>query len=211
MSEAEAAQLLWDGEGDQEVGHGEEPSFLFGGPDLLIERSTAGAVSMVAAVVGVVSCFAAFATVESSAEFGSAARKDASHGPVMGSAQVLPVSLSVGRPMLSEQLCKVESHAARTQLLGVGEGIESAAGGLLADLGEMEVAHDLFEGAVSEVGRDLTHGGASFEHVGSEGMAQGIDTLLINSARRGSSTGFILSLAARSRWFEGCEPVKSRP
>lgn len=65
---------------------------------------------MIATVVGEVSFFAAVAAIESSAEFGSAARKDAAHGPIVGGAQVLPVSTGVGRPMLSEQLCEVESH-----------------------------------------------------------------------------------------------------
>ena len=44
------------------------------------------------------------------AEFGGAARKDAAHGPIVGGAQLLPVGTGVGRPMLTEQLCEVESH-----------------------------------------------------------------------------------------------------
>ena len=54
MEQAEGAQLRGKGEGDHEVGHGQEPGFLFGGPDLLVERAALRAGPVVAAVVGVV-------------------------------------------------------------------------------------------------------------------------------------------------------------
>ena len=39
MEQAERAEFRGQGEGDHEVGHGQEPGFLFGGPDLLVERA----------------------------------------------------------------------------------------------------------------------------------------------------------------------------
>lgn len=129
---------------------------------------------MVTAVVGVVSLVAAITAVEAPAEFGGAARKDAAHRPVVVGAKALPVSLSVSCPMLTEQLCEIESHERRSRRLGIGEGVEGGAGSLFADLGEVEVAHDLLERAVAEVGGDLSHGGPAFEHVGGEGVAQGV-------------------------------------
>lgn len=53
LSQTKGAKFLWQGEGDHEVGHWQETSFLFGGPDLLIERAALGAAAMVAAVIGV--------------------------------------------------------------------------------------------------------------------------------------------------------------
>lgn len=67
MDEAEAAQFFGEGEGDHEVGHGQEPGFLFGGPDLLVERAAPGTGAVVAAVVGVVFCLASAALIEPAA------------------------------------------------------------------------------------------------------------------------------------------------
>ena len=46
--------------------------------------------------------------------------------------------------------------------LAVGKGVEGIAAFALADLGEVEVGHDFFERAVTEVGGDLSHGGSAF-------------------------------------------------
>ncbi len=62
----------------------------------------------------------------------------------------------------------------RRVALGVGEGFKGIASFALADLGEMEVTHDFLEGAVAEVGGDLTDRGSAFEHVGAITVAQGV-------------------------------------
>lgn len=54
MGVAKAAQLFRDGEGDHEVGHGQEAGLLLGGPDLLVVCPALRAGAMIAAVVGVV-------------------------------------------------------------------------------------------------------------------------------------------------------------
>ena len=83
MAQAKAAEFLGQGEGDHEVGHGQQPGFLFGGPDLLVERAALRAGAVVATVIGVVLFRAAVALIESAAEGGRAAREDAPHGPVV--------------------------------------------------------------------------------------------------------------------------------
>ncbi len=112
MEEAEVAQFLRQGEGDHEVGHGEEPGFLFGGPDLLVEGAALGAAAVVATVVGVVLFLAAVALIESPAEGGCAAREDAPHGPVVVGGEGVPVGMGVVFPMRTEQVCEVECHGA---------------------------------------------------------------------------------------------------
>jgi hypothetical protein len=67
----------------------------------------------------------------------------------------------------------------------------------------VQVAHDLLEGAVAEVGGDLAHGGPALEHVGREAVAQRTDTLLINLDWRGLPTGSTRSLARRFTWCGG--------
>lgn len=49
---------------------------------------------------------------------------------------------------------------------GRREGAQGDPGFFLTDLGEMEIDHDRFERAVSEVGRDLPDRGPALEHVG---------------------------------------------
>ena len=110
MEQAEGAQFFGQREGDHEVGHGQEPGFLFGGPDLLVERAALGTAAVVATVVGVVFGFAVAALIETSAEFGRAARENAPHGPVMVVRKLVPVGLGVVFPMLIEQVCEMQGH-----------------------------------------------------------------------------------------------------
>jgi len=105
MEEAEGAEFLRQGEGDHEVGHGEEPGFLFGGPDLLVEGTASGAGAVVATVIGVLSFLAAVALIETTAELCRAAREDAPHGPVVVVGELVPVGLGVVFPMLTEEVC----------------------------------------------------------------------------------------------------------
>lgn len=105
MDQTEAAQFFGDGEGDHEVGHGQESGFLFGGPDLLVERAALGAGAMVAAVVGVVFGLASAALIETPAECGRAAREDAPHGPVVVGGELVAVGAGVVFPMPAEQVC----------------------------------------------------------------------------------------------------------
>lgn len=77
---------------------------------MLVAGSAARATAMVATMVGVVVLLAATAAVDAPAHFRGAAREDTPHGPVVGGAQVLPVGTGVVRPMLTEQLCEIESH-----------------------------------------------------------------------------------------------------
>lgn len=58
--------------------------------------------------------------------------------------------------------------------LTVGEGGEGVAAFALADLGEVEVAHDFLERAVAKVGGDLSNRRSAFEHVGAETVTQGV-------------------------------------
>ena len=83
--------------------------------------------------------------------------------------------------------------------LAVGKRFKGLAALALTDLGEMEVAHDFLERAVTEVGGDLSNRSAAFEHVGAITVAQRINTLLINSIWRGSPTGSIHFLAVKFR------------
>ena len=113
MEQAEGAQFRGEGEGDHEVGHGQEPRFLFGGPDLLVERAALRAAAVVAAVVGVVFLLAAATLVEPPAQLGRAAREDAPHGPVMVGGELVPVGTGVVGPMLAEQICEMQGHEVR--------------------------------------------------------------------------------------------------
>ena len=110
MDEAEAAQFSGQGEGDHEVGHGQKPGFLFGGPDLLVEGAALGAGAVVATVVGVVSGLAAAALIEPAAECGRAAREDAPHGPVVVGGELVAVGAGVVFPMPAEQVYEVQGH-----------------------------------------------------------------------------------------------------
>ena len=105
MEQAKGAEFRRQGEGDHEVGHGEEPGFLFGAPDLLVEGTTLRAGAVVATVVGVLLFLAAFALIETATELGGAAREDAPHGPVVVVGELVPMGLGVVFPMLIEQVC----------------------------------------------------------------------------------------------------------
>jgi len=174
MEEAEGAEFCGQGEGDHEVGHGEEPGFLFGGPDLLVEGAALGAGAVVATVVGVVLFLAAVALIEPPAEGGRAAREDAPHGPVVVGGELVPVGTGVVFPMRTEEVCEVECHGAGGLLLDSGQGAQGVAGLGLADLGEVEIDEGGLEGGVAEVGGDLTQAGAGVEHVGGVAVAQGV-------------------------------------
>ena len=174
MEEAEGAEFLRQGEGDHEVGHGQEPGFLFGGPDLLVEGATLGAGSVVATVVGVVFFLAAVALIEPAAELGCAAREDAPHGPVMVGGELVPVGMGIGFPMLTEQVCESQGHGGNGLLLDSGQGAQGVTGLGLADLGEVEIDERGLEGGVAEVGGDLPEAGAGVEHVGGVAVAQGV-------------------------------------
>jgi hypothetical protein len=110
MEQAEGAEFFGEGEGDHEVGHGEEPGFLFGGPDLLVESSALGAAAVVATVVGELFFFAAGAIIESATEGCGAAREDAPHGPVVVVGELVPMGMGVGFPMFGEEVCEVQGH-----------------------------------------------------------------------------------------------------
>jgi len=179
MDQAEVAQFLGEGESDHEVGHGQEPGFLFGGPDLLVERAAPGAGAVVAAVIGVVFGFTAVALIETSAEGGRAAREDAPHGPVMVGVELVPVGMGVGFPMRAEQVCEIEGHGGDGRRLDSGQGAERVTGLGLADLGEVEIDEGRLEGGVAEVGGDLTQAGAGVEHVGGVAVAQGVGAELV--------------------------------
>jgi len=83
VSKAGDAELGRDGEGDQEVGDREKLGFLLGAPNLLVGGSALRAASVVATVIGEVGALTVSTSVESSAEFGSSARKSAPHRSVM--------------------------------------------------------------------------------------------------------------------------------
>ena len=177
MEQAERAQFGRQGEGDHEVGHGQQPGLLFGRPDLLVERAAARAAAVVAAVVGMVAGFASATLVETAAQLGRAAREDAPHGPVMVGVERVSAGIDITLPMPAEQVGKVQGHGRRRGRgvdLTVGEGFERLAALAFADLGEMEVAHDFLERAVAEIGGDLADRRAAFEHVGAEAVAQGM-------------------------------------
>jgi len=197
IAQAQAAQLCGQREGDHEVGHGQESCFLFGSPDLLIESTTLRAGTVIAAVVGVVLGLAAAALIEPPAEGARSAREHTVHGPVVGGAQVLPVSTGVLMPVLTEQLCEVESHeeevlvkplvacrpVGAARVVVVGESFECVASFLLADLGDVEIADGVLDRAVAEVSSDLKDGCPTFEHVSGERMAQCVSGDVIVGAR----------------------------
>lgn len=178
MEKAEGAEFLRQGEGDHEVGHGQEPGFLFGGPDLLVEGTTLRAGAVVATVVGVLLFLAAFALIETATELGRAAREDAPHGPVMVVGELVPMGLGVGFPMLGEEICEVQGHGMRCWrgrvALAVRKGGEGFAAFALADLGEVKVGHHFLERAVTKVSGDLSNRRSAFKHVGAEAVTQGV-------------------------------------
>ena len=174
MDEAEVAQFLRQGEGDHEVGHGQEPGFLFGGPDLLVERAALRAGAVVATVIGVVFGFASIALIEPAAEGGRAAREDAPHGPVMVVGELVPVGSGVVFPMFTKQVCELQGHGGNGRLLDSGQGAQGVAGLGLADLGEVEINEGGLEAGVAEIGGDLPQAGAGVEHVGGVAVAQGV-------------------------------------
>lgn len=104
IPQAQAAQLCGQREGDHEVGHGQQTCFLFGSPNLLVECATLRTGAVIAAVVGVVLGFAATTLIEPPAECARSAREHTVHSPVVGGAQVLPMSTGVLLPVLTEQL-----------------------------------------------------------------------------------------------------------
>jgi hypothetical protein len=110
MKQAERAKFCGESESDHEVGHGQESRFLFGRPDLLVERAALGAGSVIAAMVGVLFGFAAMTLIETSAEYGRAAREDAPHGPVMVGVELVSVGTGVVEPMLTKQVCEKQGH-----------------------------------------------------------------------------------------------------
>jgi hypothetical protein len=179
MDEAEMAEFFREGEGDHEVGHGQEPGFLFGGPDLLVERAALGAGAVVAAMIGVVNFPAAFALIALAAEGGRAAREDAPHGPVVVGGELVPVGMGVAFPMPAEQVCEMQGHEGSAWLLDSGQGAQGVAGLGLADLGEVEIDEGGLEGGVAEVGGDLAQTGAGVEHVGGVAVAQGVGADLV--------------------------------
>jgi hypothetical protein len=110
MDQAKGTEFFGEGEGDHEVGHGEEPRFLFGGPDLLVEGSALGATAVVATVVGELFFLAAVALIESATERCGAAREGAPHGPVVVVGELVPMGMGVGFPMFGEEICEVQGH-----------------------------------------------------------------------------------------------------
>ena len=159
MNEAECPEFFGEGEGDHEVGHGQEPSFLFGGPDLLVEGATLRAGAVVATVVGVLLFLAACALIETATELGRAAREDAPHRPVVVVGELVPMGMGVGFPMLGEEVCEVQGHGLRCWrgvALAVGKGGEGVAAFALADFSEVKVDHNFLERAVTQgVGGDV--------------------------------------------------------
>jgi len=84
--ETKAAQFARDGECYHKIRHGKEPGFLLSCPDFLIERATLRAISMIAAVVGVVVFVASLTAIKSPSHGWSPTRKHATHCPEVGSA-----------------------------------------------------------------------------------------------------------------------------
>jgi len=165
--EAKRAQLCRQREGHHEVGNREETGLLFCGPELLIESAALWAVAVVATVVGEVVFLAIPALVELTAEFRGSAREDAAHRFVMSGAQRGAMVTGVARPMLRQNIGERYGHGepGKVAVSGRGEGAQGNPGFFLTDLGEMEINHDRFERAVSEVGGDLPDRGTAFEHV----------------------------------------------
>ena len=113
MEQAKGAEFRRQGEGDHEVGHGEEPGFLFGAPDLRVEGTTLRAGAVVATVVGELLFLAASALIETATERCRAAREDAPHGPVVVVGELVPMGLGVVFPMPGEEVCEVQGHGLR--------------------------------------------------------------------------------------------------
>jgi len=78
----------------------------------LVAGSALGAITMVAGVVGVVFLTAGSvgALVEASAKFGSAACEDTPHSPVVSSGELTAMSLNIGSPVLTQDVCEGEGH-----------------------------------------------------------------------------------------------------
>ena len=187
MKQAKGAQFLRQREGDHEVGHGQETGFLFGGPDLGVERAALRTGAVVAAVVGVVLLMAAVALIEPSAHRERAARDDAPHGPVMVVGELVPMGMGVIFPMLTEQVCELQGHGTaglQQVALTIREGGEGVAAFGFANLGEMKIADDFLERAVAEIGGDLPDRRAAFQHVRGVAVAQGVGAEMLVGARQ---------------------------
>lgn len=178
MEKAEGAEFLRQGEGDHEVGHGQEPGFLFGGPDLLVEGTALRTGAVVATMVGVLLFLAAVTLIETTTQLCRAARENAPHGPVVVVRELVPVGMGVGFPMLGKEVCEKQGHEMRCErgrvALAVRKGGEGFAAFALADFSEMEVGHHFLERAVAKVGGDLSDRRPTFQHVGAETVTQGV-------------------------------------
>ena len=125
-SETEGAQLRRHREGDHEVGNRQESGLLFRRPELLIKGTALRAVAVIAAMVGEVMFLTVAALIELSSEFGSAAREDALHRPVMGGAEPGAIGGGVAPPMLPENIGEGERHGVR-DVMSLCQGIASVA------------------------------------------------------------------------------------
>jgi len=179
MNQAEGAQFRRQGEGDHEVGHRQEPGFLFGRPDLLVERTALRATAVIATVIGIVLLVAAVADVELAAEQVRTAREDAPHGPVVVVGELVSVGTGVVEPVLTEQICELQGQGESSAMLEIGEGGERVSAFGFADLGEMQVADDFLERAVTEIGGDLPDRCPAFQHVGTVTVTQGMGRYVI--------------------------------
>ncbi len=110
VKQTKDTEFLRQREGDHEVGYGQKPGFLFGGPDLLVKGSAARAGAVVTTVISELFFLAAITLIEPPTKGGRAARENAPHGPVMVVGELVPVGLGVGFPMLTEEVCEIESH-----------------------------------------------------------------------------------------------------
>lgn len=171
---AERPELFGQGEGCHEVGNRQKPGLLFGGPNLLIERTTLRATAMVAAMIGIMFGSTPLTLIETTTKLGRTAREDAPHGPVMVGVEVLPVGTGIIQPVLAEQVCEMQGHEGNRWLLDSGQCGEGGASLGLADLGEVEIDEGGLEGGVAEVGGDLAQAGAGVEHVSGVAVTEGV-------------------------------------
>lgn len=138
VGQTEIAQRVGQSEGDHEVGNGKQFGLLLRGPDLLVECSALGAAAVIAAVIGIVIPAVAAATVESSTHHGGTTRQDASHRPVMSSAQFGAMGVGIALPVLSEHIAEGDCH--RSDGEGLPQGATGIRGGSSSSSGPLSLA-----------------------------------------------------------------------
>lgn len=102
------AQLRRHGEGDQEVGHGQKQSFLFGDPGRSIVMSALGTGAVVAGVIGAVLLATVGTTVELPTQLGCATTPNGRHSPPMRERHPAEEFQQVRRPVAAEDLRQID-------------------------------------------------------------------------------------------------------